>query len=76
MHGVYVEELRLPPGAHVTLDRARRPGPGARASTPSFVHGDQVLVVASSAVRDAAEARLRAVARSGKLARWNGEVGS
>ena len=40
-----------------------------------FVTGDRVLVVASSAVRDAAEARLRAVARGGKLARWNGETG-
>ncbi len=74
LHGVYVEELRLPPGAHVTLivreGRSIVPGPYTH-----FVHGDQVLVVASSGVRDAAEARLRAVTRSGKLAAWNGETG-
>ena len=62
MHGVYVEELRLPPGAHVTLivreGRSLVPDPHTH-----FVHGDQVLVVATSAVRDAAESRLRAVAR-------------
>jgi cell volume regulation protein A len=75
LHGVYVEELRLPAGAHVTLivrdGRSLVPGPYTH-----FVTGDQVLVVATSAVRDAAEARLRAVSRGGKLARWNGETGS
>ncbi len=75
LHGVYVEELRLPPGAHVTLivrdGRSLVPGQHTH-----FVRGDQVLVVAASAVRDQAEARLRAVARSGKLARWNGESGN
>jgi len=75
MHGVYVEELRLPAGAHVTL--IVRDGvslvPGLHTH---FITGDQVLIVASSSVRDAAEARLRAVARGGKLARWNGETGA
>lgn len=75
MHGVYVEELRLPAGAHVTLIVR-----GGRSLVPDpltyFVTGDQVLVVASSDVRDQAEARLRAVARGGKLARWNGETGA
>ena len=32
LHGVYVEELRLPVGAHVTLGRPRRAEPGARAA--------------------------------------------
>jgi cell volume regulation protein A len=74
LHGVYVEELRLPAGAHVTLivRDGRSIVPGVHTH---FVTGDQVLVVATSAVRDAAEARLRAVARAGKLARWNGEAG-
>lgn len=74
LHGVYVEELRLPQGAHVTLivRDGRSIVPGVHTH---FVNGDQVLVVATSAVRDAAEARLRAVARAGKLARWNGEAG-
>jgi cell volume regulation protein A len=75
MHGVYVEELRLPQGAHVTLivrdGRSLVPGPHTH-----FVHGDQVLVVTTSAVREAAEARIRAVARGGKLARWQGVSGS
>lgn len=75
LHGVYVEELRLPPGAHVTLivrdGQSLVPGPYTH-----FVTGDSVLVVATSAARDAAEARLRAVTRGGKLARWNGETGA
>ena len=74
LRGVYVEELRLPPGAHVTLvvrdGRSIVPGPHTH-----FADGDALLVVAPSGVRDEAEARLRAVARSGKLARWNGETG-
>jgi len=75
LHGVYVEELRLPPGAHVTLvvrdGRALVPG-----LYTHFAVGDELLVVAGADVRDAAEARLRAVARGGKLARWNGELGA
>ena len=74
MHGVYVEELRLPDGAHVTLivrdGRSVVPGHGTR-----FSRGDQLLVVVGSGVREATEARLRAVARGGKLARWHGEIG-
>ena len=75
LHGVYVEELRLPAGAHVTLVVRDGQGLVPRQHT-QFVTGDQLLVVATNGVRDAAEARLRAVARSGKLARWNGEQGS
>jgi cell volume regulation protein A len=74
LHGVYVEELRLPPGAHVTLivrgGKSLVPGPYTH-----FVRGDSVLVVAPSNVRAQTEARLRAVTRGGKLARWNGETG-
>ncbi len=68
--GVYVEpELRLPAGAQLTL--IVRHG---RSLVPD-VHttlavGDQLLIVATAAVRDAAEARLRAVDRGGKLAGW------
>ena len=75
LHGVYVEELRLPPGAHVTL--VVRDGQGVVPGLHTqFVTGDQLLVVATNGARDAAEARLRAVARGGKLARWNGEDGN
>ncbi len=74
LHGVYVEELRLPAGAHVTL--IVRDG---RSLVPDrhthFAHGDQLLIVTTGAVRDRAEARVRAVDRSGKLARWKGELG-
>ena len=75
LHGVYVEELRLPVGAHVTL--IVRDG---RSIVPDqhtyFVHGDQLLIVTTGAVRDQTEARLRAVARGGKLARWKGDLGA
>ncbi|MEU4354960.1 potassium/proton antiporter [Streptomyces virginiae] len=71
MHGVEVSELRLPSGASVTLvvrdGRSFVPAP-----TTVLQHGDELLVVATDPVRDAAEARLRAVARGGKLAGWLG----
>ncbi|MEU7551761.1 potassium/proton antiporter [Streptomyces sp. NPDC044571] len=71
MHGVEVSELRLPPGASVTL--VVREGKSF-VPLPSTVlrRGDELLVVATDPVRDAAEARLRAVARGGKLAGWLG----
>ncbi|MEV3859569.1 potassium/proton antiporter [Streptomyces sp. NPDC050095] len=74
MHGVEVGELRLPKGAAVTLvvrDGASFvPGP-----TTVLRRGDELLVVATDPVRDAAEARLRAVAHGGKLAGWLGASG-
>ncbi|MFD3695664.1 potassium/proton antiporter [Streptomyces sp. NPDC058646] len=71
MHGVEVSELRLPSGASVTL--VVRDGKSF-VPLPSTVlrRGDELLVVATDPVRDAAEARLRAVARGGKLAGWLG----
>ncbi|WP_256987283.1 potassium/proton antiporter [Streptomyces sp. BR123] len=71
MHGVEVGELRLPPGASVTL--VVREGKSF-VPLPETVlrRGDELLVVATDPVRDAAEARLRAVARGGKLAGWLG----
>lgn len=71
MHGVEVGELRLPPGAAVTLvvrdGESFVPGP-----TTVLRRGDELLVVATDPVRDTAEKRLRAVARGGKLAGWLG----
>ncbi|MEU3313280.1 potassium/proton antiporter [Streptomyces sp. NPDC006662] len=74
MHGVEVGELRLPAGASVTL--VVRDGTSF-VPAPSTVlrRGDELLVVATDPVRDAAEARLRAVARGGKLAGWLGTGG-
>ncbi|WP_242436788.1 potassium/proton antiporter [Streptomyces sp. CB02488] len=71
MHGVEVGELRLPSGAGVTLvvrdDTSFVPTP------PTVLRrGDELLVVTTDPVRDATEARLRAVGEGGKLAGWLG----
>ncbi len=75
MHGVEVNELRLPTGAAVTL--VVRDGTSF-VPLPSTVlrRGDELLVVATDPVRDAAENRLRAVGRGGKLAGWLGTGGN
>lgn len=67
--GVYVDELRLPEGAHLTLvvrrDRSLVPDRFTRLQA-----GDALLVVATADARVEAEARLRAVSHGGKLAGW------
>ncbi|MDK1476557.1 potassium/proton antiporter [Streptomyces sp. 549] len=71
MHGVEVGELRLPPGAAVTL--VVRDGQSfVPLPTTVLARGDDLLVVATDPVRDAAERRLLAVGRGGKLADWLG----
>lgn len=74
LHGVYLAELRLPPGATVSLvardGRGFTPGPTTR-----LQEGDQILVVTTQAVRSATETRIRAVDRAGRYARWKGETG-
>ncbi|MGB8651954.1 MAG: potassium/proton antiporter [Mycobacteriales bacterium] len=69
LHGVYVDELRLPKGAVLSLvvrgGEGTVPGPDTR-----LERGDQLLVVATTESRSAAEERLRAVSQDGKLARW------
>ncbi|MFJ2772059.1 potassium/proton antiporter [Streptomyces sp. NPDC087300] len=74
MHGVEVGELRLPQGAAVTL--VVRDGESF-VPLPATVlrRGDELLVVATDPVRDAAEKRLRAVGHGGKLAGWLGTTG-
>ncbi len=75
MHGVEINELRLPAGSAVTLvvreDRSFVPLP-----TTTLRRGDELLVVATDPVREAAERRLRAVGRGGKLAGWLGTNGA
>jgi potassium/hydrogen antiporter len=67
--GVHVDELRLPPGAAVTL--VLRDGTGFVPSMDTRLKArDSLLIVATEQVRDAAERRLRAVSRRGRLARW------
>ncbi|CAM5590275.1 K+/H+ antiporter [Streptomyces spiroverticillatus] len=74
MHGVEVAELRLPPGAAVTL--VVRDGTSfVPLPTTVLRRGDELLVVATDPVRDAAERRLRAVGQGGKLADWLGTGG-
>ncbi|MFR9795905.1 potassium/proton antiporter [Streptomyces sp. MS06] len=75
MHGVEVNELRLPAGAAVTL--VVRDGTSfVPLPTTALRRGDELLVVATDPVRDAAEQRLRAVGRGGKLAGWLGTGGA
>ncbi|MDW4905647.1 potassium/proton antiporter [Streptomyces sp. ADMS] len=75
MHGVEVGELRLPPGAAVTLvvrdEKSFVPLP-----TTVLRRGDELLVVTTDPVRDATERRLRAVGQGGKLAQWLGTGGN
>ena len=72
--GVYIDELRLPVGAVVTL--VLRDGTGFVPDVRTRLQaGDALLIVATAASRNAAERRLRAVSRRGRLARWFGESG-
>ena len=74
LKGVYLQELRLPRGAVVSLvvrdDQAFTPTPETR-----LRERDQLLVVTTSHVRAAAEDRIRAVDMRGRLARWSGGPG-
>jgi cell volume regulation protein A len=74
MHGVYVRELRLPDGAGLSLV-VRSGASFTPQDETRLQEGDQLLVVATTTARDAAERRLRAVDRSGRLARWRGDTG-
>jgi potassium/hydrogen antiporter len=69
LHGVEVGELRLPPGASVSLlvRDGRTVVPEARTV---LRHGDDVLVVAPRKLREATEDRLHAVSTRGRLASW------
>jgi len=69
LHGVEVFELRLPPGANVTLLVRDGRGTVPQAQT-KLKHGDQLLIVTTAEVRRAAEARVRAVDQGGRLAGW------
>lgn len=72
MHGVEVNELRLPTGSAVTLI-VRDGASFVPLPSTTLRRGDELLVVATDPVRDAAEDRLRAVGRGGKLAGWLGQ---
>jgi cell volume regulation protein A len=72
--GVYVSELRLPPGSQVTLV-VRRGATFVPEPTTDLREGDHLLLVTTDAGRAATERRLRAVSRAGRLAGWYGERG-
>ena len=74
LHGVAVFELRLPPPTVVTL--IIREGKALVPHRDTVLRaGDELLVVTTPQTREEAERRLRAIGRSGKLARWLGEHG-
>ncbi len=72
--GLTLLEVTLPRGAVVSLvvrdDTVLVPGPEERLRT-----GDRLVIAVASDQVEATEARLRALARAGRLARWFGEHG-
>jgi cell volume regulation protein A len=74
LHNVTILELRLPDPAVITLiirdGHTFVPLPDTRIEA-----GDELLIVTTSKIRAAAESRLRAVSRRGKLAHWFDEYG-
>jgi potassium/hydrogen antiporter len=74
LHNVTILELRLPDPSVITLiirhGHTFVPQPDTRIAI-----GDELLIVTTTKTRAAAERRLRAVNRRGKLAYWFGEYG-
>jgi cell volume regulation protein A len=71
MHGVEVGELRLPPGASVSM--VVRDGQALVPELRTVLrHGDDLLVVTPRKLREATERRLRQVSAGGRLAQWLG----
>ena len=69
LHGVQVQELRLPEGANVTL--IVRDGKGFVPRRRSVIQrGDALLVVTTAQVRADAIRRVRSVSRNGRMAGW------
>jgi cell volume regulation protein A len=70
LHGVEVFELRLPPGAAVTL--VVRGGKGfVPLPQTALRHRDQLLIIATAQTRLAAENRVRQISQAGRLAGWS-----
>lgn len=75
LHGVAVFELRLPPPTVITL--IVREGTSHVPDRETVLRaGDELLLITTPDTREAAERRLRAIGRRGKLARWLGEHGA
>jgi cell volume regulation protein A len=74
LHNVTVLELRLPDPSVITL--IIRDGHAFVPERATHIEvGDELLVVTTSKTREAAERRLRAVSRRGRLAYWLDEYG-
>jgi cell volume regulation protein A len=74
LHGVTIDELRLPAGVTVPL-LVRGNDTAVPDARTQLRYGDEVLIVAPRELRSATERRLRAVGRRGRLAGWFGEEG-
>jgi cell volume regulation protein A len=75
LHGVEVWELRLPSTAALAF--VVRNGEGFVPDRETrLLEGDDLLIVTARENRDAVERRLRAIGRSGRLARFLGDDGS
>ncbi|WP_144205964.1 potassium/proton antiporter [Mycobacterium tilburgii] len=74
LHNVTILELRLPDPAVITLI-IRDGHTFVPISNTRIETGDELLIVTTSKTRAAAESRLRAVSRRGKLAYWFDEYG-
>jgi cell volume regulation protein A len=74
LHNVMIIELRLPEPSVITLiirdGHTFVPQPDTRIAA-----GDELMIVTTTTTREAAERRLRAVSRRGKLAHWFDEYG-
>ncbi len=69
LHGVEIFELRLPDRCNITL--VVRDGDAFVPNPRTMLrHGDELILVAASSVRAAAERRLSQVSAGGKLAGW------
>ncbi|TWE11745.1 potassium/proton antiporter [Rudaeicoccus suwonensis] len=69
LHGVEVQELRLPAGADVTL--VVRDGEGfVPRRTTVIRRGDRLLLVTTATARSDAIRRVRSVSRDGRMAGW------
>jgi potassium/hydrogen antiporter len=74
LHDVSVLELRLPDPSVITLI-IRNGHTFVPQSDTRIAVGDELLIVTTTKTREAAERRLRAVSRRGKLAYWFDEYG-
>lgn len=74
LHGVYVSELRLPAGSTLALV-VRNGATAAPQPSTRLQEGDVLLVFTTPEQRLATEQRIRAVHRSGRMARWRGDTG-